>query len=103
LVTGWDLAEWQVRIAAGEKVNVSQDDIALQGHAIEARVYAEDPAHGFLPTGGDVLAVVESDAAGVRINWGLAAGIVVGRNYYSLRSTVIAHVPDRTAAQRTLD
>ena len=57
LVTGWDLAEWQVRIAAGEKLTVSQADIALQGHAIEARVYAEDPAHGFLPTGGDVLAL----------------------------------------------
>ena len=56
MVTGVDLVEWQVRIAAGEKLTVGQADIALRGHAIEARVYAEDPARGFLPTGGDVLA-----------------------------------------------
>ena len=61
LVTGWDLVEWQVRIAAGERLTIDQADIALRGHAIEARVYAEDPAHGFLPTGGDVLALTESD------------------------------------------
>src|SRR6201987_1439171 len=54
-VTGMDLVEWQVRIAAGEKLPIAQDDIAMTGHAIEARVYAEDPANGFLPTGGDVL------------------------------------------------
>ncbi len=55
MVTGLDLVELQVRIAAGEKLPVAQDDIRLDGHAIEARVYAEDPARGFLPTGGDVI------------------------------------------------
>src|SRR6202022_4816295 len=54
MVTGTDLVEWQVGIAAGEKLPVTQDNIALHGHAIEARVYAEDPARGFLPTGGAV-------------------------------------------------
>jgi len=103
LVTGWDLVEWQVRIAAGEKLTIGQADIALQGHAIEARVYAEDPAHGFLPTGGDVLAVVEPDAAGVRVDSGLSAGMVVGSSYDPMLAKVIAHGADRADALRTLD
>jgi acetyl-CoA/propionyl-CoA carboxylase, biotin carboxylase, biotin carboxyl carrier protein len=103
LVTGWDLVEWQVRIAAREKLAVSQDDIALQGHAIEARVYAEDPAHGFLPTGGDVLAVVEPGGAGVRIDSGLSAGMVVGSDYDPMLAKVIAYGADRAAALRNLD
>jgi acetyl-CoA/propionyl-CoA carboxylase biotin carboxyl carrier protein len=103
LVTGWDLVEWQVRIAAGEKLTTSQADIALQGHAIEARVYAEDPARGFLPTGGDVLVVVEPDAAGVRVDSGLSAGMVVGSDYDPMLAKVIAHGADRAAALRTLD
>ena len=53
MVTGLDLVELQVRIAAGEKLPIAQDDVTMTGHAIEARVYAEDPARGFLPTGGD--------------------------------------------------
>jgi acetyl-CoA/propionyl-CoA carboxylase, biotin carboxylase, biotin carboxyl carrier protein len=103
LVTGWDLVEWQVRVAAGEKLTVAQDDIALRGHAIEARVYAEDPAHGFLPTGGDVLAMTESHAAGVRIDSGLSAGMVVGSDYDPMLAKVIAYGPDRATALRTLD
>src|SRR6201999_1230592 len=98
LVTGWDLVEWQVRIAAGEKLTVEQADIALRGHAIEARVYAEDPAHGFLPTGGDVLALTESGAAGVRVDSGLSAGMVVGSDYDPMLAKVIAYGPDRAAA-----
>ncbi len=103
MVTGWDLVEWQVRIAAGEKLSVGQADIGLQGHAIEARVYAEDPAHGFLPTGGDVLALVEPDAAGVRVDSGLSAGMVVGSEYDPMLAKVVAHGADRAAALRTLD
>jgi acetyl-CoA/propionyl-CoA carboxylase, biotin carboxylase, biotin carboxyl carrier protein len=103
MVTGWDLVEWQVRIAAGEKLTVGQADIALHGHAIEARVYAEDPARGFLPTGGDVLAVVEPDAAGVRVDSGLSAGMVVGSDYDPMLAKVVAHGADRAAALRTLD
>jgi acetyl-CoA/propionyl-CoA carboxylase, biotin carboxylase, biotin carboxyl carrier protein len=103
MVTGWDLVEWQVRIAAGEKLAISQTDIALQGHAIEARVYAEDPAHGFLPTGGDVLALVEPDAAGVRVDSGLSAGMVVGSDYDPMLAKVVAYGADRAAALRTLD
>jgi acetyl-CoA/propionyl-CoA carboxylase biotin carboxyl carrier protein len=103
LVTGWDLVEWQVRIAAGEKLAAGQADIASHGHAIEARVYAEDPARGFLPTGGDVLAVVEPEGAGVRIDSGLSAGMVVGSDYDPMLAKIVAHGADRAAALRTLD
>jgi acetyl-CoA/propionyl-CoA carboxylase, biotin carboxylase, biotin carboxyl carrier protein len=103
LVTGWDLVEWQVRVAAGEELTAKQGDITLQGHAIEARIYAEDPARGFLPTGGDVLALVEPDAAGVRVDSGLSAGMVVGSDYDPMLAKVIAHGADRAAALRALD
>jgi acetyl-CoA/propionyl-CoA carboxylase biotin carboxyl carrier protein len=103
MVTGWDLVEWQVRIAAGEKLTIGQADIALHGHAIEARVYAEDPGNGFLPTGGDVLAVVEPDGAGVRVDSGLFAGTVVGSDYDPMLAKVVGHGADRAAALRTLD
>jgi 3-methylcrotonyl-CoA carboxylase alpha subunit len=103
MVTGWDLVEWQVRIAAGEKLPVTQDDIAPHGHAIEARVYAEDPARGFLPTGGSVLDVVEPDIPGVRVDSGLAAGMDIGSDYDPMLAKVIAHGPDRASALRLLD
>src|ERR1700756_5226157 len=103
MVTGWDLVEWQVRIAAGEKLTVSQADIALRGHAIEARIYAEDPARGFLPTGGDVLAVVEPHADGVRVDSGVSAGMVVGSDYDPMLAKVVAQGADRAGALRALD
>ncbi|MGY4711738.1 acetyl/propionyl/methylcrotonyl-CoA carboxylase subunit alpha [Mycolicibacterium sp. CBM1] len=101
LVTGWDLVEWQVRIAAGEKLTARQDDIAMTGHAIEARVYAEDPSAGFLPTGGPVLGLLEPDQ--VRVDSGLAVGMTVGSDYDPMLSKVIAHSEDRPAALRALD
>ena len=103
MVTGWDLVEWQVRIAAGEELTVGQDDVTMTGHAIEARVYAEDPARGFLPTGGDVLAIREPTGAGVRIDSGLFAGTVVGSDYDPMLAKVIAHDTDRAGALRNLD
>ncbi|OBI51166.1 acetyl/propionyl-CoA carboxylase subuit alpha [Mycobacterium kyorinense] len=103
MVTGWDLVEWQVRIAAGDKLTAGQTDIAMRGHAIEARVYAEDPAHGFLPTGGDVLELVEPNGAGVRVDSGLRPGMVVGSDYDPMLAKVIAHGADRPAALRALD
>ena len=102
-VTGWDLVEWQIRIAAGERLTASQDDVVMTGHAIEARVYAEDPARGFLPTGGDVLAVREPHGPGVRVDSGLFAGTVVGSDYDPMLAKVIAHGADRAQALRTLD
>ncbi|BBZ13119.1 acetyl/propionyl/methylcrotonyl-CoA carboxylase subunit alpha [Mycobacterium branderi] len=103
MVTGWDLVEWQVRIAAGEKLTATQSDITLHGHAIEARIYAEDPARGFLPTGGDVLTLVEPKDPGVRVDSGLSAGMVVGSQYDPMLAKVIAHAADRPAALRALD
>ncbi|KUI08008.1 acetyl/propionyl-CoA carboxylase subuit alpha [Mycolicibacterium acapulense] len=103
MVTGIDLVEQQVRIAAGEKLAIAQDDISMTGHAIEARVYAEDPGHGFLPTGGTVLGLAEPEGPGIRVDSGLAEGSVIGSDYDPMLSKVIAHAGDRPAALRALD
>ncbi|NKY56698.1 biotin carboxylase N-terminal domain-containing protein [Nocardia flavorosea] len=103
LVTGFDLVECQVRIAAGQRIRLEQDDIRLHGHAIEARVYAEDPGRGFLPTGGTVLDLREPAGSGVRMDSGLAVGTVVGSDYDPMLAKVIAHGPDRAAALAALD
>lgn len=102
-VTGLDLVEWQLRVAAGEKLTFAQDDIELHGHAIEARVYAEDPARGFLPTGGRVLQVFEPSGDGVRVDSSLLPGTLVGSDYDPMLSKVIAHGADRDEALATLD
>lgn len=102
-ITGLDLVEWQLRVAAGEKLGFAQDDIELRGHAIEARVYAEDPARGFLPTGGRVLRVSEPSGAGVRVDSSLLAGTLVGSDYDPMLSKVIAHGDDRDEALAKLD
>ncbi|MEU8246184.1 biotin carboxylase N-terminal domain-containing protein [Nonomuraea sp. NPDC048916] len=101
LVTGLDLVELQLRVAAGEPLPLTQDEIRLDGHAVEARVYAEDPARGFLPTGGPVLALREP--AGVRVDSGLVEGGVVGSEFDPMLSKVVAWAPDREAALRLLD
>jgi acetyl-CoA/propionyl-CoA carboxylase biotin carboxyl carrier protein len=103
MVTGVDLVELQVRIAAGEKLPITQDDIAMSGHAIEARLYAEDPGHNFLPTGGEVLDLAEPHGPGVRVDSGLARGTVIGSEYDPMLAKVIAHAADRPAALRALD
>lgn len=103
LVTGVDLVECQVRVAAGQPITAAQSDIRLDGHAVEARVYAEDPGHGFLPTGGRVLAVTEPAGAGVRVDSGLRAGTTVGSDYDPMLAKVIAHAGDRATALARLD
>ncbi|WP_026360850.1 acetyl/propionyl/methylcrotonyl-CoA carboxylase subunit alpha [Amycolatopsis nigrescens] len=103
LVTGLDLVEWQVKVAAGQRLTVRQEDVRLTGHAVEARVYAEDPARGFIPTGGTVLAVHEPDGPGVRVDSWLRDGTVVGSNYDPMLAKVIAWGPDREAALHRLD
>jgi acetyl-CoA/propionyl-CoA carboxylase biotin carboxyl carrier protein len=102
-VTGIDLVAAQVRIAAGEPIGWRQDELALRGHAIEARVYAEDPARDFLPTGGTVLLVDEPAGPGVRVDSGLLAGGRVGSDYDPMLAKVIAHGPDRAGALALLD
>ncbi|MEU6642154.1 biotin carboxylase N-terminal domain-containing protein [Saccharomonospora sp. NPDC046836] len=103
LVTGIDLVEWQLRVAAGEALTLAQDDIRLDGHAVEARVYAEDPARGFIPTGGTVLRLVEPSGDGVRVDSGLRTGTVVGSRYDPMLAKVVAWAPDRAAALHRLD
>lgn len=101
LVTGLDLVELQVRIAAGATLPLGQDDVVLSGHAVEARVYAEDPARDFLPTGGTVLDVLEPVAT--RVDSGIRAGTVVGSDYDPMLAKVVAHAADRPAALAALD
>jgi len=102
LVTGLDLVEWQLRVAAGERLPYDQGDITLTGHAIEARVCAEDPARGFLPSGGTVLKLREPQGDGVRTDSGLSEGTEVGSLYDPMLSKVIAYGPDRETALRKL-
>ncbi|MBT2418200.1 acetyl/propionyl/methylcrotonyl-CoA carboxylase subunit alpha [Streptomyces sp. ISL-22] len=102
LITGLDLVEWQLRVAAGERLPYRQADITLTGHAIEARVCAEDPARGFLPSGGTVLKLREPQGDGIRTDSGLSEGTEVGSLYDPMLSKVIAYGPDRETAIRKL-
>ncbi|KMS71491.1 acetyl-COA carboxylase [Streptomyces viridochromogenes] len=102
LVTGLDLVEWQLRVAAGEELPYKQDDITLTGHAVEARICAEDPSRGFLPSGGTVLRLHEPQGDGIRTDSGLSEGTEVGSLYDPMLSKVIAYGPDRATALRKL-
>ena len=94
-VTGIDLVEWQVRVAAGQPLTLTQDDIVLRGHAIEARVYAEDPRNGFLPSAGRILALREPAGDGIRVDSGLIDGLEITPNYDPMLAKVIAWAVDR--------
>ncbi|MFJ7048004.1 acetyl-CoA carboxylase biotin carboxylase subunit [Streptomyces sp. NPDC101112] len=102
LVTGVDLVEWQLRVAAGERLALTQDDVRLTGHAVEARICAEDPSRGFLPSGGTILRLREPQGDGVRTDSGLTEGTEVGSLYDPMLSKVIAYGPDRPTALRRL-
>ncbi|MEU8619335.1 biotin carboxylase N-terminal domain-containing protein [Streptomyces sp. NPDC048623] len=102
LITGLDLVEWQLRVAAGEPLSFGQDDVRLDGWAIEARICAEDPARGFLPSGGTVLALGEPQGSGVRTDSGLSKGTEVSSLYDPMLSKVIVHAADRPTALRKL-
>ncbi|MEU1021120.1 biotin carboxylase N-terminal domain-containing protein [Streptomyces sp. NPDC005900] len=104
---GLDLVEWQLRVAAGEPLPFTQDDITLTGHAVEARICAETVsvkagARGFLPSGGTVLSLREPQGDGVRTDSGLSEGTEVGSLYDPMLSKVIAYGPDRATALRRL-
>ncbi|MFF6780149.1 acetyl-CoA carboxylase biotin carboxylase subunit [Streptomyces sp. NPDC012510] len=102
LVTGVDLVEWQLRVAAGDRLAFAQEDVTLTGHAVEARICAEDPARGFLPSGGTILRLREPHGDGVRTDSGLSEGTEVGSLYDPMLSKVIAYGPDRPTALRRL-
>lgn len=103
LVTGLDLVEWQLRIAAGEPLAVQQADVRLTGHAIEARVYAEDPLREFLPSTGTVRVLDEPTGEGIRVDSSLYAGLEIGSSYDPMLAKVIAWGPDRATALARLD
>ncbi|MFE0771593.1 biotin carboxylase N-terminal domain-containing protein [Streptomyces sp. NPDC058861] len=102
LITGIDLVEWQLRVAAGEPLPFAQEDVRLDGWAIEARICAEDPSRGFLPSGGTVLALNEPQGGGARTDSGLSEGTEVSSLYDPMLSKVIVHAPDRPTALRRL-
>ena len=102
MVTGLDLVELQVRVAAGERLPLTQDDVRLTGHAMEARLYAEDPVRGFLPQTGTVLGLREPSGAGIRLDSSLAVGSVVGTDYDPMLAKVVAWGPDRETARARL-
>jgi acetyl-CoA/propionyl-CoA carboxylase biotin carboxyl carrier protein len=100
LVYRLDLVEQQLRIAAGEPLVLRQEDMQPRGHAVEARLYAEDPAAGFLPATGTVRHYREPD--GIRIDSGIREGSVVGTGFDPLLAKLIAHGADRDEALRRL-
>lgn len=101
LVLGIDLVQWQIRVAAGEAFPYVPDDFCQRGHAIEARLYAEDPAQGFLPSTGLIFKFVEPRGPGIRVDSGIADGSEVSHYYDPMLAKLIVHAEDRaTAIQR---
>ena len=101
-VTGVDLVEWQLRVAAGENLPLLQRDIALRGHAIEVRLYAENPARDFLPASGTLAALYLPDGDGIRVETGVRAGDAVTPYYDPMIAKISAWGEDRAAAQARL-
>jgi acetyl-CoA/propionyl-CoA carboxylase, biotin carboxylase, biotin carboxyl carrier protein len=95
-VTGLDLVELQLRVAAGEPLPLTQEEVRRDGWAVEARIYAEDPAAGFLPSSGAVVAYREP--AGVRVDSGIEEGTVVGTDYDPMLAKIVAAGSDREEA-----
>ena len=102
LVTGQDLVAWQIYIAEGQPLPLTQADVQLNGHAIEARLYAENPASGFLPVTGDIHLWRPPTGVGIRCDHGLRTQDSVSIFYDPMLAKVIAHGPDRQTAVRRL-
>jgi 3-methylcrotonyl-CoA carboxylase alpha subunit len=101
-ITGLDLVEWQFRVAAGESLPLTQAQVPLQGHAVEARLYAEDPERNFLPSTGRLLALRFPQGEGVRIDSGVEAGSEITPYYDPLIAKLIAHGGSRKEALERL-
>jgi 3-methylcrotonyl-CoA carboxylase alpha subunit len=103
MITGLDLVEWQLRVASGEPLPLAQEQLAIKGHAIEARVYAEDPVRGFLPAAGRIEHLRQpEESAHVRVDSGVQAGDEVGVHYDPMIAKLIAWDSDRPSALRRL-
>lgn len=98
LVTGLDLVQWQLKIAAGEKLTIRQQDVQWTGSAMECRIYAEDPEHGFLPSPGQITELSEPSGPGVRLDSGVYEGWNVPLDYDPLLAKLAAWGPSRDAA-----
>jgi acetyl-CoA carboxylase biotin carboxylase subunit len=98
MVTGIDLVREQIRIAAGEPLSFRQEEIRPRGHAIECRIYAEDPEQGFLPSPGEILHLREPSGPGVRVDSGIYSGFTVPTAYDPILSKLIVHAGDRPGA-----
>jgi acetyl-CoA/propionyl-CoA carboxylase biotin carboxyl carrier protein len=103
MISNLDLVEQQLLIAAGERLAFAQADVRLEGHAIEARIYAEDPAREFLPTGGRVLLLREPHGKGIRVDSSLSEGMEIGTSYDPMLAKVIAFGPDRRTSLARLE
>ncbi|MFN3674939.1 MAG: acetyl/propionyl/methylcrotonyl-CoA carboxylase subunit alpha [Sphingomonas pseudosanguinis] len=101
-ITGVDLVEWQLRVAAGEPLPMAQADLAIHGHAIEARLYAEDPARGFLPAIGTLEVFDLGDDPAIRIDTGVEEGAEITPWYDPMIAKVIAHGDTRDEAREAL-
>lgn len=101
-ITGIDLAQWQIRIAAGEKFPFNQNDFVQRGHAIECRVYAEDPSSGFLPSTGKLLQFIEPHGPGIRVDSGFAKGDEITHFYDPLLAKLIVYAENRESAIRKM-
>jgi geranyl-CoA carboxylase alpha subunit len=102
MVTGIDLVAWQLRIAEGEPLLLSQAEVRSTGHAIEARLYAEDPARDFMPATGQVLALRLPEGTGLRVDHALCAGLAISPHYDPMLAKVIAYGADREQARLRL-
>jgi 3-methylcrotonyl-CoA carboxylase alpha subunit len=99
MVTGIDLVEWQLRVAAGEKLPRPQEEIRLDGHAFEARIYAEDPARGFLPATGTLHHLrFPAEGKALRVETGVQAGDAISPFYDPMIAKLVVRGPDRAAA-----
>jgi len=103
LVTGLDLVEWQLKIAAGEGLTFRQEDVTWRGSAIECRIYAEDPNHDFMPAPGKILHLTEPSGPGIRLDSGIFQGWNVPLEYDPLLAKLAAWGPTRDVAIRRLD
>ena len=103
MITGLDLVEWQLRVAAGEPLPLKQDAIQLGGHAIEVRLYAEDPYQNYLPQTGPIHYWETEQQTGVRVDSGVRSGSLISPFYDPMLAKIIAHGPDRSTALRRLE
>ena len=103
MTTGFDLVEWQLRVAAGEPLPVAQSAITISGHAIEARIYAEDPDRQFMPSPGTITHLREPSGPGLRLDSGVYSGYTVPFDYAPLLAKLAAWGPSRDRAIGRMD